>query len=683
MINLEELKSKNIHIVGLSGTEGAQLALFLRAKGCVNLTAHDFCDKEKFRENFLMFHGALEIEDRKNYFEKINALPIKKCFKENYLESIEKADLVFVSQGWYLYEFNKPKLFELKDKGIPFYTILNLYLSICKAKTIGITGSNGKTTTSRLIWEILKENTTPLAPLSKQQNQSPPDPALREDLGGFFVLYVGNDRNAVQDLFRVEALEEKDFLVLEISNRQLKLIKDQSPNIGIITNITPNHINEHDSFEEYAYQKSKVWSFQKEGDFAIVNFDDNVSRQCLDTKTPLIPLVRGTKILNKSMIIRFSIKEKADVYIKNNQIFVHDEYILDLSDIKIPGKHNVENVLAAIAATYFAGIKPTVIREAVSQFTGVEKRLEFVGEVDWIKFYNDLSSTTPVSTIAAIKAFEDAKSITLILGGDDKNLKYEDLIKVINEKVDTLILMDGTVKGKILKAPLIPFVMGRWDTNLLNPPCQGDNYKDFIKPYIKYNFKLTELAKENRNNPTKAESKYWYDLLSRSCFADYRFIRQKPINNFILDFYCSKLLLGIEIDGGAHAEQEEYDKERTLLLNEYGIEIIRYRNEDVMNDLENVCKDLLKKILIRKASMERKASLTREVPEGRRVSVFEAKTILEAFQVAKENTKFGGVVLLSPAGEGFFTKFLNRRTGGMSLDRILCLLKNNSISHPQ
>lgn len=468
MLSLDNLKSQNIHIVGLSGTEGAQLAKFLHAKGCDQHTVHDFCEEQDWRENFLMFHGALDIEERKNYFSEIAALPIVKNFgKDKYLDGIEQADIIFVSQGWYLYKPNQ-KLFKLKDSGKPFYTILNLYFALCQssgAKTIGITGSNGKTTTSRLIYQIVKVH-------SEQNNCR--------------VEYVGNDRNAVQDLFAVEALTADDFLVLEISNRQLKLIDGVSPNIAVITNITENHLNEHADFQDYVDQKLKVWKWQTEGDFAIVNMDDNVSRQKID------------KIKNKQTVIDFSCVDSSE--------------ILSSLDIRIPGKHNQENILAAYFASQAAGVSEDLIKESIATFKGVSKRLEFMDEVNGVKYYNDLSSTTPISTIAAIKTFEK-ESITLIIGGDDKGVDYQSLADEIIHSVDNVILMEGSTASESL-APLIKRI----------PQT----------PFIK-----------------------------------------------------------------------------------------------------------------------------------------RASTALEAFQIAAKVTQSGGVVLLSPAGEGFFSKYLNRRTGGMSLKRIL------------
>jgi len=511
LLKLKNLRNKNIHIVGLSGTEGAQIAKFLQAKKCKNVTAHDFCEEKDFRENFLMFHGALDIEDRKKYFKEINDLPIKKCFKKNYLEDIEKADLIFVSQGWYLYPFNKPKLFNAQKSGIPFYTILNVYLSICKAKTIGITGSNGKTTTSRLIYETLK---------------------LKSQSSKLKALYVGNDRGAIQDLFGVEKLKKDDFLVLEISNRQLKFLKDVSPNVAVIINITENHLNEHESFEEYAETKFKIFKFQKKGDYAIINFDDKMSRQCLDNSPH--PSLKREGVSN---LVRFSVKEKTDVFIKNKKIFIAKKIpasagmteeeieILDLNNIKIPGKHNVENVLAAVSATYFAGVKPEIIKKAISNFKGVEKRLEFMDEIKGVRYYNDLSSTTPVSTIAGINAFKGAKYLTLILGGDHKNVSYNELMKVLIDKVDMVILMPGTILEKLKMK----------------------------------NLSLTMIGGEKLKIKTK---------------------------------------------------------------------------------------------------------------------FFKVQTALEAFQIASKKTKAGGVVLLSPAGEGFFSKFLNRRTGGLSLKKILSKISN-------
>lgn len=407
-------KNSNIHIVGITGAEGTAISHFLVKKGYKNITAHDFCTEKEFAKSFYKFHQELGPSEKIELLKKTKKLPIKFCYKENYLEKIETSDIIFVPQSWYLYQENK-KLFTAQKKGIKLKTMVELYLEYAKCKTIGITGSNGKTTTSNLIYEVLKKY---------HKN----------------TFLVGNDRQNIQILERIETLKKVDYLILEISNRHLKMDFPISPNIAVITNITPNHLNEHKSFNDYAKTKLKIFKNQGKADFTILNFDN-----------PILRKVNQIDYQNK--IIFFSKENNScNFHIKDNFIFNKSEKIINLKNIKLLGSHNHENILAAVTALMTLAVPVKIIQKVVSEFSGVHKRLEEIGIINHVKFINDLSSTTPESTIKAIESFK-GEEITLIVGGDDKELEMNELAQVINKNITNLIFHEGKVSKKLI--PLI------------------------------------------------------------------------------------------------------------------------------------------------------------------------------------------------------------------------------------
>ena len=404
-MRLKGLKGRNIHIVGLSSVEGAAITEFLYKNGCEDITAHDFCDEKDFIKNFARFNVNLTAVQRKEKLKILKNKNIKKHFGNSYLKSIEKADLIFVGQAWYKYKFNFPKLKKARDGGVPLMTIINLYLDLFPGTTIGITGSNGKTTVTSLTYHILK---------SINKNRT-------------FV--AGNIDSEVQVLNQVMKSSAKDLLVLEISNRQLKLLGGSKSNIALITNITENHLDEHDGIEEYAKNKFKIASANK----IILNNKDPLTKKFLSKN--LKPIwFNDEKILKKFGLVK--------------------------SDLKLPGKHNLENLYAALHIIKALKSNEKInhangkMKMAVQTFKSVEKRLEIIGEKNGVKIVNDLSSTTPTSTIFALEAFPNS-TFSIVLGCEHKGGSYEKLIKKLadlqKQKVlKKILLLPGGI-AKIIK----------------------------------------------------------------------------------------------------------------------------------------------------------------------------------------------------------------------------------------
>ena len=234
-------------------------------------------------------------------------------------------------------------------------------------------------------------------------------------------------------------MKPEDVLVLELSSFQL-MGMEVSPDIAVITNITPNHLNIHKDYEEYIEAKKNIFKYQSENGITVLNYDNEITRSC-EKEVP-------------GRVIFFSGKEKLDNgFIVDNGIIKECEdrvrkHILDTHDVILRGEHNYENIATAIAATStLVDIEDAV--EAVKEFKPVEHRLELVREIDGVKWYNDSVSSSPTRTIAGLKSFTE--DIVLIAGGYDKNLDYTPIAKPIIEKVKTLILL-GQTSGKIFDA---------------------------------------------------------------------------------------------------------------------------------------------------------------------------------------------------------------------------------------
>lgn len=411
---IENLKNKNIHIIGVSGAEGSAIALFLASQKCKKLTAHDFCEKKDFSKNFFSFHDALALSEKEKIFKKLKRSPIKFNFKEDYLRGIKQADLIFVPQSWFRYPENEP-LFKLRKK-IKFCNITKLYFDLCHAPIIAVTGTSGKSTTARLIYEILK----------------------KERRGETY--FSGNDRENIQILDKIFNIKREDALVLEISNRQLKINLGKSPYIGVLTNISPNHLDDHKSFSDYVLTKASLFKYQTKKNFAVLNYDNQFVREIADEV--------------KSQVYFFSrrVEIEQGAFLKNNEIIIRAEgceyKICSVLDLKLIGPHNIENVLAASLASFLFGINTKIIRRVVTNFRGLKSRLELVREYQGVRYYEDSSACNFDGLKAAIKSFKCP--IILIAGGERKKIipsEFDELAQsIIESKVKALFLIGKKAK---------------------------------------------------------------------------------------------------------------------------------------------------------------------------------------------------------------------------------------------
>ena len=284
---------------------------------------------------------------------------------------------------------------------------IELAYRFLKGRIVGITGSNGKTTTTALIGELLK------------------NAGIKTQVGG----NIGTPL-----LSLVETSTEDGWTVVELSSFQLETIRDFRPNVGLCLNVTPNHLDRYDSFHDYALAKHRIFMNQTAEDVAILNADDEITES-------------WAKGLNASVVM-FGVKEELDegLFLRENELVCRasgkEKVLTTREDIFLRGLHNVENVLAAFAAGLACGATPESMRETVQNFKGVEHRIEFVAEVDGVRFYNDSKATSVDATSKALEALSGGEGKTiLILGGRGKNAPYKPLIELIRSSVRSLTLI--------------------------------------------------------------------------------------------------------------------------------------------------------------------------------------------------------------------------------------------------
>jgi len=300
---------------------------------------------------------------------------------------------------------------------IPIVNEAVMFFGLFAGDIIGVTGTRGKSTTSSLIHAILKTE-------------------IKDNI------LAGNI--ATVPMFSIlDKVKEDSWPVLELSSWHLDGMAEYrlSPNIAVVTNVLVDHLNRYKNFTAYKRSKLGNVKYQSKDDIAVLNYDNK------DTKS----FARKTK----AKVYYFSLRHKVrGAYQKNNWLYFYDggtpKRVMSLKNIKLLGEHNKQNILAAVAVAKILGVKNKNIAKAVNKFKGVEYRLEYKGKKNGIQIYNDSTSTTPDASIAAIEAMGD-RSIVVIAGGEDKQLDYKDLAKVIKRKVNFLILLAGSGSDKLVR----------------------------------------------------------------------------------------------------------------------------------------------------------------------------------------------------------------------------------------
>ena len=386
-----DLRGKRVLVVGLART-GVATSIFCAARGA-RVTATDSRSESGLGETIAKLRDTGATVELGSHHEK------------TFLEQ----DLIVASPG---VPADEPHLQAARAKGVTIWSEIELAYRFMKGRLIGITGSNGKTTTTSLVAHVLKG-------------------------AGMHTILAGNIGMPL--IGCVDAMTDCTCTVVELSSFQLELIDTFRPNIGVFLNLTPDHLDRHHTMEAYGAAKARLFENQTADDAAVLNADDPAT-------TPYAPSL--------PRLYWFSRKKRVaqGAYVRGQEIVFRqdgaEEVLLKLEDIPLPGSHNVENVLAAAAATRLAGAPAKAIAKGVQSFAGVEHRLEFVSEIAGVRYYNDSKATNVDATLKALDAFPGR--ILVILGGKDKGSDYTVLQKPLREKA-ILALLIGASAEKIEK----------------------------------------------------------------------------------------------------------------------------------------------------------------------------------------------------------------------------------------
>ncbi len=382
------VKGKKIGVVGI-GISNIPLIELLCENGAI-VTAYDKKTEEELCENG----------------KKLKDMGARLVCGENYLDNLS-GDIIFKTPGM---RFDHSALVKAREKGSIITSEMEVFFEVCPSKIIAVTGSDGKTTTTTLIYKILTES-------------------------GYNCHLGGNIGTPL--LSRTDEIKETDITVLELSSFQLHTMK-KSADVAVVTNISPNHLDMHKSYEEYIEAKCNIFLNQNEEGVLVVNKANDVSYSLRENA--------------KGKITVFGYDNSCDVYTENGEIFAFGEKIMNEADIKIPGKHNVENYMAAISAAKGLAKKEAIISVARS-FGGVEHRIEFVRELDGVRYYNSSIDSSPNRTINTLKVFD---KVILIAGGKDKGISYDELGEWLAKKTKHIVLIGKT--GPVIKESLDKYV---------------------------------------------------------------------------------------------------------------------------------------------------------------------------------------------------------------------------------
>ena len=386
------LKGKTVAFCGVGRTHMPLIELF-QEKGAV-VSVRDQRPLEKLGENG----------------EILRSLGVELRLGEDYLQDLNE-DIIFRTPGM---RYHLPQLEEARVRGCAVTSELELFFRLCPCKIYGVTGSDGKTTTTSIIAEFLKAQ-------------------------GRTVHLGGNIGKPL--LPEIESIAPEDVAVVELSSFQLISMRE-SPDVAVVTNLSPNHLDVHKDMQEYIDAKKNILLHQGALSRTVLNAGNEIT-------AAFAPEVRGD-----CWMFRRGAPVERGVWCDGESIYVHGEKLLEVSQIKIPGWHNVENYMAAIAAVW-GDVEPQTIRHVAETFAGVEHRAEFVRELGGVKYYNDSIATSPTRVISGMLSLFPQK-ILMIAGGYDKHIPFEPLGPAVCEKVKTLILLGSTaqkIQDAVMAAP--------------------------------------------------------------------------------------------------------------------------------------------------------------------------------------------------------------------------------------
>ncbi len=388
------LVGKRVTVIGL-GIEGVDVARYAATHGAAAVTVIDSRPPEALRDRI----------------EQLRGVDIRYALGPDRTEGAAQSDLVFASQSIPL---DHPVLAEARERGVPLSSMTQAFLERCPGPVIGITGSSGKTTTTSLVAHIFATEPT----------------AYR--VGGNIGIGL---------LGLLDGMDERTWAVVEISHTQLQLV-ERSPHIAALLNVTPNHLDQF-AWSDYVALKQKLVRFQTAGDYVVLNLDD--------------PIAAAAAELTPAHVSHFSLGDSVPgdgAFVRDGAVFVRsdniEEMVLPVADIPLRGAHNVANVLAATAIASVASIGAETIAAAVRSFQPVPHRLEFVGDVDGVRYVNDSIASTPERALAGIRSFSEP--LVLLLGGKDKDLPKDELAQEALRRASAIVFFGAD--GALLEAAI-------------------------------------------------------------------------------------------------------------------------------------------------------------------------------------------------------------------------------------
>jgi len=430
----EYIKGKRVSVIGI-GVSNTPLIDLLLSYGA-KLTAHD-----KKRE-----------EEKAELAASLKAKGVTLRFGEDYLDNIE-ADVIFKAPG---IRPDLPQFIEAQERGAVLTNEMEVFFELCPGRIFAVTGSDGKTTTTTLIAKMLE----------KQYGK----------------VYLGGNigKPLLPD---IEKITEDDYIVVELSSFQLQAMKS-SPKVAVITNLTPNHLDWHTDMDEYLDAKKNILRYQNIDDRLVLNFENDATRCAADDAIADVTFFSSVNHLSEGVC-------EIDGW-----ICYDGEKVLKTDDILLPGRHNVENYMAAIAATY-GYVTSAVVCEIARTFGGVEHRIELVRELNGVKYYNSSIDSSPTRTEAALRSFK--QKVIVIMGGYDKQIPFEPLAEPVADCAKAVILTGATAEkiAEAIKDTGVPIhnatdlkgavdiaygIATEGDVIILSPACASfDAYANFME----------------------------------------------------------------------------------------------------------------------------------------------------------------------------------------------------------
>lgn len=445
---VNKYKNRNVHIVGVTGSEGSGILRYLLKHNFSKITAHDFIDRENLSQSFRTWNkdtdSVRKANALKNFLRDIEKIAFND--RNDYLKDILKSDLIFVPQSWRLYKRENLELMEASRRKIPFYSLTRLYLEQSYAKTIAVTGTVGKGSTANMIHQLLI-------------------------LTGNSSYFAGNETWRMQVADRLDEMSDREYLVLEISHRQLQDRLDKGPDIAVYTNIYPNHLDET-AISEYYRLKEKLFTAQSSSQTAILNYD--------------FAQIRSLAKKIQSEVVFFSCKQHS-LNTKNIQKYFDEIMNIESTQYK-------DNILSALTVLDKLGFKIRDLIPLLGKITPLPARVELIREFCGRHFINDIKSTTPYATLEALTKFKHA--VILICGGHSKNLSYQDFFLSISPRLKKLIILKSDL-ANLAKKYLSPkdylivenleqgiqeaFKISYTGDIILTSPAGSFFYSDFIR----------------------------------------------------------------------------------------------------------------------------------------------------------------------------------------------------------